>query len=60
MGSNANGRFVEVKCAAEGEGYIARIKDDATQQIYPCATAQRIGGGCTLTPAPAAAPASEQ
>ncbi len=60
MGSNANGRFFEVKCAAEGEGYIARIKDDAAQQIYPCATAQRIGGGCTLTPAPAAAPTTEQ
>lgn len=60
MGSNANGRFFEVKCAAEGEGYIARVKDDVAQQIYPCATAQRIGGGCTLTPAPAAAPTTEQ
>lgn len=57
MGSNPNGRFYEAKCGAEGEGYIARINNDgATQQIYPCATAQRIGGGCTLTPAPAAAP----
>ena len=58
MGTNANGRFYEAKCAAEGEGYIARINNEGvTQQIYPCATAQRIGGGCTLTPAPAAAPA---
>ena len=58
MGSNANGRFYEAKCAAEGEGYIARIDSaGVTQQIYPCATAQRIGGGCTLTPAPAAVPA---
>ena len=58
MGSNANGRFYEAKCAAEGEGYIARINNEGvTQQIYPCATAQRIGGGCTLTPAPAAATA---
>lgn len=58
MGSNANGRFYEAKCAAEGEGFIARLNaDGVTQQIYPCATAQRIGGGCTLTPAPAAAPA---
>lgn len=58
MGSNANGRFYEAKCAAAGEGYIARINSEGvTQQIYPCATAQRIGGGCTLTPAPAAAPA---
>lgn len=54
MGSNANGRFYEAKCAAEGEGYIARINNEGvTQQIYPCATAQRIGGGCTFTPAPA-------
>jgi hypothetical protein len=60
MGSNANGRFYEAKCAAEGEGYIARVDTaGVTQQIYPCATAQRIGGGCTLTPAPAAAPAAE-
>lgn len=55
MGSNANGKFYEVKCAAEGEGFIARINNEGvTQQTYPCATAQRIGGGCTLTPAPAA------
>ena len=58
MGQNANGRFYEAKCAAEGEGYIARINNEGvTQQIYPCATAQRIGGGCRLTPVPAAAPA---
>lgn len=61
MGSNANGRFYEAKCAAPGEGYIARINPQGqTQQIYPCATAQRIGGGCQLTPAAAAAPATEQ
>lgn len=58
MGQNANGRFYEAKCAAGGEGYIARVSTEgATQQIYPCATAQRIGGGCTLTPAPAVEPA---
>ncbi|MDO9077372.1 MAG: hypothetical protein Q7U72_07965 [Brevundimonas sp.] len=57
MGSNANGRFYEAKCAAEGEGYIARIDNEGvTQQIYPCATAQRIGGGCRFTPAPALPP----
>lgn len=56
MGSNANGRFFEAKCAAQGEGYIARLNNEGvTQQIYPCATAQRIGGGCTFTPAPALA-----
>lgn len=54
MGSNPNGRFYEAKCAAEGEGYIARVDSEGvTQQIYPCATAQRIGGGCRFTPAPA-------
>jgi hypothetical protein len=58
MGQNANGRFYEAKCAAEGEGYIARINaEGVTQQIYPCATAQRIGGGCRFTPAPALPPA---
>lgn len=57
MGSNANGRFYEAKCAAEGEGYIARLNNEGvTQQIYPCATAQRIGGGCRFTPAPALPP----
>jgi hypothetical protein len=57
MGQNANGRFYEAKCAAEGEGYIARINTEGvTQQIYPCATAQRIGGGCRFTPAPALPP----
>ena len=37
-----------------GDGFIARVKDGSTQQVYPCATAQQVGGGCTLTPAPAA------
>jgi hypothetical protein len=61
MGENANGRFYEAKCAA-GDGYIARVNaEGVTQQVYPCATAQTIGGGCRLTtasPAPAAAPAT--
>lgn len=55
MGQNANGRFYEAKCAA-GDGFIARANaEHAVQQIYPCATAQNIGGGCTLTATPAAA-----
>lgn len=59
MGQNPNGRFYEAKCAAEGEGFIVRVNaEGATQQVYPCASAQHIGGGCTLTPAPAAAAAS--
>ncbi|MDP1913974.1 hypothetical protein [Brevundimonas sp.] len=62
MGQNANGRFYEAKCAAEGQGFIARVNaEGATQQIYPCATAQRIGGGCTLTQvaAPPVVPGTE-
>lgn len=62
MGSNANGSFYEAKCAA-GDGLIARFDTAmAVQQVYPCAEAQRIGGGCTLTvvaAAPVAAPAAE-
>ena len=58
VGRDAAGLMVyEVKCAA-GDGYFVRI--DAAwkaQQFHPCATAQRIGGGCTLTPAPAVTPA---
>lgn len=59
MGQNTNGRFYEAKCAA-GDGYIARVNaEGVTQQVYPCATAQTIGGGCTLTTtAPAAVPAT--
>lgn len=56
MGQNDNGRFYEAKCAG-ADGVIARVDEArAVQQIYPCATAQQIGGGCTLT---AAAPAAE-
>ena len=62
MGANNNGAFYEAKCAAEGVGYIARTNNaGAVQQIYACATAARIGGGCTLTTAApaAAAPTNE-
>lgn len=60
MGSNSNGAFYEAKCGS-GEGYIARF-DTArvVQQVYPCAEAARIGGGCKLTTVaatPAATPA---
>lgn len=57
MGGNANGEFVEAKCTTEGQGFIARIKEGLVQQVYPCATAQNIGGGCKLTNAPTTAPA---
>lgn len=57
MGSNANGSFYEAKCVA-GDGLIARFDTAmAVQQVYPCAEAARIGGGCTLTVVPAAASA---
>lgn len=59
MGANANGSFYEAKCAA-GNGLIVRFNPAfEVQQVYPCETAQRIGGGCTLTVV-AAAPAAEQ
>ncbi|NBW12722.1 MAG: hypothetical protein EBR82_32325 [Caulobacteraceae bacterium] len=65
IGSNANGGFYEAKCAT-GDGLIARFNETmAVQQVYPCAEAQRIGGGCKLTVVPAApeaapAPATQQ
>ncbi len=67
MGANANGAFYEAKCAG-GNGLIVRFDNAfAVQQVYPCETAHRIGGGCTLTivpPAPetpaAAPPPAEQ
>lgn len=56
MGRNASGTFYEAKCAA-GDGYVARLDAaKAVQQIYPCASATQIGGGCTLTASAAAAP----
>jgi len=60
MGGNANGTFYEAKCGS-GDGLIARFNaEQVVQQIYPCAEAARIGGGCKLTTvaaAPAATPA---
>ncbi|PZT99559.1 MAG: hypothetical protein DI624_04925 [Brevundimonas sp.] len=57
MGRNANGVFYEAKCA-NGDGVIARLNaENIVQQVYPCATAQQIGGGCKLTTPSAAAPA---
>jgi len=60
IGQNPNGSFYEAKCAAEGQGYIARVKDGVTAQVYACSIAQGIGGGCTLTAVPAAAPATAE
>ncbi len=51
MGANANGAFYEAKCGDAG-GYIARVNTEkAVQEVYPCADAARIGGGCKLTAA---------
>jgi hypothetical protein len=61
VGRDAQGLTVyEVKCAV-GDGYFVRVGADwKAQQFNPCATSQHIGGGCTLTPAPAAAPAAAE
>lgn len=60
MGQNPTGMYYEVKCATEGEGFIARVQNNVTNRVYPCATAQQIGGGCILTQATATpAPESE-
>ena len=55
-GRDAQGLTVyEVKCGA-GDGYFARVSDAYTaQRVHPCAAAQNIGGGCTLTTAAPAA-----
>lgn len=59
MGKNANGAFYEAACNG-ADGLIARVNtENAVQQVYTCAVAQQIGGGCKLTTtAPAAAPNS--
>lgn len=65
MGANANGAFWEAKCSG-GNGVIVRFNPQyAVQQVYPCETAQRIGGGCRMTivpepPAAEAPPAAQQ
>ncbi|MNE11430.1 hypothetical protein D3C80_1041880 [compost metagenome] len=55
MGFNNNGRFYEATCAG-ADGVIVRFNTEmAVQQVYPCAIAEKIGGGCKLTTtAPAA------
>lgn len=52
MGENANGVFYEAKCGS-GDGYVARFNQARTvQQVYPCAEAATIGGGCKLAARP--------
>lgn len=55
MGQNANGRFIEMTCAGADGVIIRQNAEHAVQQVYPCATAQQIGGGCKLTTTPPAA-----
>jgi hypothetical protein len=51
MGANAAGAFYETRCGAGG-GFVARLDNAmAVQQVYPCAEAATIGGGCRLTAA---------
>ncbi|QTC90004.1 hypothetical protein [Brevundimonas goettingensis] len=51
MGANAAGAFYETRCGAGG-GFVARLDNSmAVQQVYPCAEAASIGGGCKLTAA---------
>lgn len=54
MGQNANGSFYEAACAG-ADGVIVRFNaEKAVQQVYPCAVAEKIGGGCKLTTTPPA------
>ena len=53
LAQNDAGRYIEVKCAS-GDGYVAQVKYNAVSQVYPCALAVRIGGGCKFTPVEAA------
>ena len=49
MGGNANGAFYEAACNGS-DGLIARLNaEKQVQQVYPCAEAAQIGGGCKLT-----------
>jgi hypothetical protein len=59
-GQNANGKFYEARCA-DDSGFMFRTSaEGAFLQAYPCATAQSIGGGCTLTDTSAITAAADQ
>ncbi|MNC79779.1 hypothetical protein D3C75_1323580 [compost metagenome] len=55
MGQNANGRFIEMTCAGADGAIIRQNAEKAILQVYPCAEAAMIGGGCKLTTTPPAA-----
>ncbi|MFN4287818.1 MAG: hypothetical protein ACK4E3_04925 [Brevundimonas sp.] len=48
-GANDRGRFYEAACA-EGSGFMFLFAEGRVQEQWDCVDAQRIGGGCTLTP----------
>jgi hypothetical protein len=49
MGAAGSDDYVEVVCEA-GEGFVLRLNArGAVAQVWPCAAAATIGGGCTLT-----------
>lgn len=54
MGQNPNGRYFENTCAT-GDGWLSRVQDNRVTATWACSTdqARAIGGGCTLTRAPA-------
>ena len=60
MGQNARGTFMEAKCAAADTGYVVRVSEGVVGDVYTCAEAAHIGGGCTLTTVAAAAPATTE
>ncbi|HUO21050.1 MAG TPA: hypothetical protein VMU59_00855 [Caulobacteraceae bacterium] len=43
--------YYEIGCADGKSGYIFEAAGGAPKQVIPCAKAQNIGGGCTLTDA---------
>lgn len=52
MGANASDSFYEAKCGV-GVGYVARLNASMTvEQVYTCAQAAGIGGGCKLNEGP--------
>jgi hypothetical protein len=60
VGRNERGKYVEAKCAAAGDGYMARIQEGVVQDVYHCNVAQPIAGGCRLTTVGAGAAAQTQ
>ena len=58
VGASANGTYYEARCEG-APGYIFRVKDDATE-VFACADATGLAGGCTLTTTQATLPPSPE